>query len=56
MIGDAHFPDPGKYDPAVAATIGMVPILSAKKCILPASYLWRHPDYHLTYTADKITL
>ena len=24
--------------------------------LLPASYLWRHPDYHLIYTADKITL
>ena len=23
---------------------------------LPASYLWRHPDFHLIYTADKITL
>ena len=23
---------------------------------LPASYLWRHPDYRLIYTADKITL
>ena len=23
---------------------------------LPASYLWRHPDYHLIYTKDKITL
>lgn len=24
--------------------------------LLPASYLWNHPDYHLIYTADKITL
>ena len=23
---------------------------------LPASYLWRHPDYHLVYTTDKIAL
>jgi len=23
---------------------------------LPASYLWRHPDYRLVYTTDKITL
>ncbi len=23
---------------------------------LPASYLWRHPDYRLIYTTDKITL
>ena len=23
---------------------------------LPASYLWRHPDYRLVYTRDKITL
>ncbi len=23
---------------------------------LPASYLWRHPDFRLVYTADKITL
>lgn len=23
---------------------------------LPASYLWRHPDYRLIYTADKIAL
>ena len=66
--------------PRFAATMGMAPILAAKKCLLlacfreqeaplkailakgaptpflPASYLWRHPDYHLVYTADKITL
>ena len=23
---------------------------------LPASYLWRHPDFHLVYTADKIQI
>ena len=23
---------------------------------LPASYLWRHPDYHLIYTTDKIAI
>ena len=64
--------------PRYAATMGMAPILAAKKClllacfaeqtvplkaivakgaptpILPASYLWRHPDYHLVYTTDKI--
>ena len=66
--------------PRYAATMGMAPILAAKKCLLlacfaeqtaplkaifakgsptpflPASYLWRHPDYHLVYTTDKITL
>ena len=66
--------------PRYAATMGMAPILAAKKCLLlacfaeqtaplkaifakgsptpflPASYLWRHPDYHLIYTKDKITL
>ena len=66
--------------PRFAATMGMAPILAAKKTLLlacfaeqqkplrdiiargtptpllPASYLWRHPDYHLIYTADKITL
>ena len=66
--------------PRYAATMGMVPILAAKKCLLlacfeeqtaplkaifakgaptpflPASYLWQHPDYHLVYTTDKITL
>ena len=66
--------------PRYAATMGMAPILAARKCLLlacfaeqekplrdiqakgaptpflPASYLWRHPDYHLVYTADKITL
>ena len=66
--------------PRYAATMGMAPILSAKKCLhlacfaeqaapldaifgkggptpfLPASYLWRHPDYRLVYTTDKITL
>ena len=66
--------------PRFAATMGMAPILAAKKCLLlacfteqtaplkaifakgaptpflPASYLWRHPDYHLVYTVDKITL
>ena len=64
----------------VAATMGMAPILAAKKCLLlacfqeqtaplkaifakgaptpflPASYLWRHPDYHLINTTDKIAL
>ena len=64
--------------PRYAATMGMAPILAAKKCLLlacfteqtaplkaifakgaptpflPASYLWRHPDYHLVYTTDKI--
>ena len=67
--------------PRYAATMGMAPILAAKKTLLlacfaeqqkplrdifarrgeptpflPASYLWRHPDYHLIYTQDKITL
>ena len=66
--------------PRYAATMGMAPILAAKKCLLlacfeeqaaplraifakgsptpflPASYLWRHPDYHLVYTTDKIEL
>ena len=66
--------------PHFAATMGMAPILAAKKCLLlacfaeqeaplraifakgsptpflPASYLWRHPDYHLVYTTDKIAL
>ena len=23
---------------------------------LPASYLWRHPDYRLIYTTDKIAI
>ena len=69
-----------KLMPRFAATMGMAPILAAKKCLLlacfaeqtaplkaiiakgaptpflPASYLWRHPDYHLVYTTDKITL
>ena len=67
--------------PRYAATMGMAPILAAKKCLLlacfaeqkapldaifsrggaptpflPASYLWRHPDYRLVYTTDKIRL
>ena len=66
--------------PRYAATMGMAPILAAKKCLLlacfeeqtaplkaifakgspspflPASYLWRHPDYRLVYTTDKIEL
>lgn len=66
--------------PRYAATMGMAPILAAKKCLLlacfeeqaaplkaifakgsptpllPASYLWRHPDYRLVYTTDKINL
>ena len=66
--------------PRYAATMGMAPILAAKKCLLlacfaeqsaplgaivsrgaptpllPASYLWRHPDFHLVYTVDKIEL
>ena len=67
--------------PRFAATMGMAPILAAKKCLLlacfaeqtaplsaifarggaptpflPASYLWRHPDYRLIYTTDKIAL
>ena len=65
--------------PRYAATMGMAPILAAKKCLLlacfeeqtaplraifarngeptpflPASYLWRHPDFRLVYTTDKI--
>ena len=66
--------------PHFAATMGMAPILAAKKCLLlacfaeqtaplkaifardaptpslPASYLWRHSDYRLVYTTDKIEL
>ena len=67
--------------PRYAATMGMAPILAAKKCLLlacfaeqtaplnaiiarngeptpflPASYLWRHPDFRLIYTTDKIDL
>ena len=66
--------------PRYAATMGMAPILAARKCLLlacfqeqtaplkaiiekgrptpflPASYLWRHPDFRLIYTADKIEL
>ena len=66
--------------PRYAATMGMAPILAAKRTLLlacfaeqqkplrdifekgtptpflPASYLWRHPGYHLVYTADKIVL
>ena len=66
--------------PRFAATMGMAPILAAKKCLLlacfaeqtaplkaifakgaptpslPASYLWRHSDYRLVYTTDKISL
>ncbi len=67
--------------PRYAATMGMAPILAAKKCLLlacfkeqtapltaifarggeptpflPASYLWRHHDYHLIYTTDKIAI
>ena len=66
--------------PRYAATMGMSPILAAKKCLLlacfreqtaplaaiiakgrptpllPASYLWRHPDFRLVFTADKIAL
>ena len=67
--------------PRFAATMGMAPILAARKCLLlacfaeqekplcailarggrptpllPASYLWRHPDFRLVYTADKIAL
>lgn len=67
--------------PRFAATMGMAPILAARKCLLlacfaeqatplraifarggeptpflPASYLWRHPDFHLVYTADTIDL
>ena len=67
--------------PRFAATMGMAPILAARRCLLlacfaeqqaplraifarggeptpflPASYLWRHPDFHLVYTRDKIAL
>ncbi|MBQ3343586.1 MAG: glucosamine-6-phosphate deaminase [Kiritimatiellae bacterium] len=66
--------------PRYAATMGMAPILAAKKCLLlacfeeqtaplkaiaakggptpflPASYLWRHPDFRLVYTTDKVSL
>ena len=67
--------------PRHAATMGMAPILAARRCLLlacfaeqqaplraifarggeptpflPASYLWRHPDFHLIYTRDKIAL
>jgi len=67
--------------PRYAATMGMAPILAAKKCLLlacfeeqsaplnaifarngeptpflPASYLWRHPDFRLVYTMDKVSL
>ena len=67
--------------PRYAATMGMAPILAAKKCLLlacfneqtaplkaifarngaptpflPASYLWKHPDFRLVYTIDKIRL
>ena len=66
--------------PRFAATMGMAPILAARKCLLlacfeeqtaplkaifakgeptpflPASYLWRHSDYRLVYTTDKIAL
>ena len=66
--------------PRYAATMGMAPILAAKKCLLlacfeeqtaplkaimergsptpflPASYLWKHPDFRLVYTVDKIKL
>ena len=66
--------------PRYAATMGMAPILAAKKCLLlacfeeqtvplkaimargeptpllPASYLWRHPDFRLVYTTDKIRM
>ena len=66
--------------PRYAATMGMVPILAAKKCLLlacfeeqteplkaiiakgsptpflPASYLWRHSDFRLIYTTDKIQI
>ena len=61
-----------------AATVGMAPILAAKKCLLlacfveqaapmkaiiakgcstpflSASYLWKHPDFRLIYTMDKM--
>ena len=64
--------------PRFAATMGMAPILAARRCLLlacfaeqqaplrtifarggeptpflPASYLWRHSDFHLIYTRDK---
>lgn len=66
--------------PRYAVTMGMAPILAAKKCLLlacfkeqsaplvsiiakgrptpflPASYLWRHRDSRLVYTADLINL
>jgi len=66
--------------PRHAATMGMAPILAARRCLLlacfaeqekplraicaldaptprlPASYLWRHPDFRLIYTADRIAL
>ncbi len=67
--------------PRYAATMGMAPIIAARKCLLlacfseqtaplkaifarngaptprlPASYLWRHPDFRLVYTMDKIRL
>ena len=66
--------------PRYAATMGMAPILAARKCLLlacfaeqtaplraigekgrptpflPASYLWRHGDFRLVYTTDKICL
>ena len=67
--------------PRFAATMGMAPILAARRCLLlacfaeqqaplcaifarggeptpflPASYLWRHPDFRLIYTRDKIAL
>lgn len=67
--------------PRFAATMGMAPILAARRClllacfeeqaapltaifsrggaptpVLPASYLWRHPHFHLIYTTDKIKI
>ena len=67
--------------PRYAATMGMAPILAARKCLLlacfkeqneplraiamrggaptpflPASYLWRHPDFRLVYAADKVAI
>ena len=67
--------------PRYAATMGMAPILAAKKCLLlacfaeqtaplkaiiarngeptpflPATYLWRHPDFRLISTADKVLM
>ena len=67
--------------PRFAATMGMAPIIAARRCLLlacfaeqqaplraifarggeptpflPASYLWRHPYFHLIYTRDKIAL